>query len=82
MYFSSSKVKNPILASRAFYGVIEEIWEIDYIIFKVPLFKCKWVISNNGVQIDDLGFTRVDLGKETYRPNHSSWFLKKNKFSM
>ena len=41
MYFSSSKDKNPILASSAFYGVIEEIWEIYYVIFKVPLFKCK-----------------------------------------
>ena len=67
MYFSSSKDKNPILASSAFYGVNEEIWEIDYVIFKVPLFKCKWVPNNiNGVQTDDLGFTRVDLGKANY----------------
>lgn len=41
MYFSSSKDKNPILATITFYGVIEEILEIDYAIFKVPLFKCK-----------------------------------------
>ena len=40
MYFSSSKDNNPVLASRAFFGIIEEILEIDYVSFKVPLFKC------------------------------------------
>lgn len=39
MYFSSSKDKNPILVTTTFYGVIEEILEIDYVISKVPLFK-------------------------------------------
>lgn len=66
MYFSSSKDKNHILTSRAFYGVIEDIWEIGYVIFKEPLFKYKWILNNNGVQIDDLRFTRIDFGKETY----------------
>ena len=55
MYFSSSKDKNHVLATTTFYGVIEEIWEIDYVIFKVSLFKCKWIPNNsNGVHIDDL----------------------------
>lgn len=49
MYFSSSKDRNLILASRAFYGVIEEILDIDYVIFKVSLFKCNWITNNNGV---------------------------------
>jgi hypothetical protein len=40
MYFSSLKDKNPILATTAFYGVIEEILKIDYVTFKVSLFKC------------------------------------------
>ena len=66
MYFSSLKDKNPILASRVFHGVIEQILEIDYVIFKVYLFKCKWVPNKNGAQTDELGFTRVDLDKETY----------------
>lgn len=66
MYFSSSKDKNHILATIAFYGVIEEILEIDYVIFKASLFKWKWVPNSNYVQTNELGFTHVDIGKETY----------------
>ena len=66
MYFSCSKDKNPILATTMFYDVIEEILEIDYVIFKVLSFKYRWVSNSNGVQNDELGFTRVDLGKTTY----------------
>ena len=66
MYFASLKDKNPILVSIAFYGIIEDIWENYYVNFKVSLFKCKWVPNNNGVQIDGLGLSRVDLDKTTY----------------
>lgn len=66
MYFSSSKDKNHILETTVFYGIIVQILDIGYVIFKVALFKCKWGFSNNGVKIDELGFTRSDLGKETY----------------
>lgn len=38
MYFSSSKDKDPILESKAYYDVIKEILEFDYVIFKVLLF--------------------------------------------
>ena len=51
MYFSSSKDKNPVMASMAYYGVIEEIWEMTYNKFKFPLFKCMWV-NNNAVVVD------------------------------
>lgn len=64
MYFSSSKDKNHVLASRAYFGVIEEILEIY---FKVPLFKCKWIDNNTSVETDELGFTRVDTRKATYK---------------
>ncbi|XP_074291208.1 uncharacterized protein LOC141617979 [Silene latifolia] len=30
MHFSSSKDKNPVLSKMHYYGVIEEIWELDY----------------------------------------------------
>lgn len=63
MQLSSSKYKNPILASRTYFGVIEEI---DYVLFIMPLVKCKWVDNNIDVQTDQLGFTQVDLGKATY----------------
>ncbi|GAU36132.1 hypothetical protein TSUD_292920 [Trifolium subterraneum] len=34
--------------------------------FKVPIFKCKWININSGVRIDELGFTLVDLSKLAY----------------
>ena len=41
MQFSTSKDTNPVLGSMAYYGFLEEIWEIDYTKFSVPVFKCK-----------------------------------------
>ena len=66
VHFASSKDKNPITASMSYFGVIEDIWEIDYVTFRVPIFKCKWVDGNIGVRTDDLGFTLVDLNKTRY----------------
>ncbi|XP_074291434.1 uncharacterized protein LOC141618227 [Silene latifolia] len=63
MYFASSKDKNPILGKMNYYGVIEEIWELNYREFEIPIFGCKWIESNNGVRKDELGFTLVNLGK-------------------
>jgi len=60
MHFSSAK------DIMAYFGVIEHIWMIDYTSFRVPVFKYKWVDNNNGVKIDDLGFTLVDLEKVNY----------------
>jgi len=63
MHFASSKDNNLVMAIISYFGVIEEIWEVDYIKFRVLVFKCKWVDSNTGVHVDDLGFTMADLGK-------------------
>jgi hypothetical protein len=47
---------------NAYYGYIEEIWELNYGIFvQIPIFKCQWVKHPQGVEIDDYGFTVVDL---------------------
>ena len=67
MQFSNLKDTNPILGSMAYYGLIEEIWEVDYIKFSVPVFKCKWVDNKSGVKIDESGFTLVDFRKIGYR---------------
>jgi len=45
-HFASSKDKNPITTSMSYFRIIEDIWEIDYVTFKVSLFKCKWVEGN------------------------------------
>jgi len=63
MHFASSKDNNPVMATINYFGVIEKIWEVDYVKFRVPIFKCKWVDSSIGMHIDDLGFTLVDLAK-------------------
>ena len=66
MHFSSAKDKNPVMASTPYFGVIEEIWEVNYVVFKVPVFKCKWIDINSGVRIDEFGVTLVDLSKLAY----------------
>ncbi|XP_058746192.1 uncharacterized protein LOC131619068 [Vicia villosa] len=66
MHFSSAKDKNSVMASTPYFRVIEEIWEDDYVGFKVPVFKCKWVDINSGVRIEEFGVTLVDLSKLAY----------------
>ncbi|KAL4029957.1 hypothetical protein IC575_008185 [Cucumis melo] len=39
MQVSSSKDKNPIIGDMSFYGVIQEIWELNYNTFNVLVFK-------------------------------------------
>ena len=63
MHFASSKDNNPIVTTLSYFGVIEEIWEVDYVKFRVSVFKCKGVDCNIGVHVDDLGFTLVNLTK-------------------
>ncbi|XP_074327543.1 uncharacterized protein LOC141665458 [Apium graveolens] len=48
---------------KSYYGVIEEIWEIDYKDFKVALFKCKLFDIRRGVRVDESGFTLVDFNR-------------------
>nr|ABA95070.1 transposon protein, putative, CACTA, En/Spm sub-class [Oryza sativa Japonica Group] len=52
--------------SNTYYGRIEEIWEMNYRSFKVPLFRCSWVNIRTGVKVDREGFTLVDLAKVGY----------------
>jgi len=53
MQFSSSKDTNPVLGLMAYYGFMEEIWEVYYTKFFVPVLKCKWVDNKSGVKIDE-----------------------------
>jgi len=67
MHFASSKDNNLVMATISHYGVIEEIWEVDCVKFRVLVFICKWVDSNIGVHVVDLSFTLVDLIKIGYK---------------
>ena len=66
-HFCSASDNNPIQASMLYFGVIEEIWELDYSQFRVLVFKCKWVNENTSVCQDPLGYTLVDLNKVAYK---------------
>lgn len=52
---------------ETYYGFIEEIWELDYGVLKVPLFRCQWVRLPGGVKIDKYGMTTVDQKLVGYR---------------
>ena len=39
MQVSSAKDKNPVLGELCFYGIITEIWDLDYTMFRIPVFK-------------------------------------------
>ncbi|XP_062029071.1 uncharacterized protein LOC133745094 [Rosa rugosa] len=64
MQVSSAKDKNPKTNDMDFYGVIQQIWEVDYYKFRVPLFKCDWVENVRGIKVDELGFTLVNLNRK------------------
>lgn len=64
---SSAKDLNPVESDMTFYGVILEIWELDYRAFKAPLFLCKWADNDKGIKVDDLGFTLVDLSRQGHK---------------
>ncbi|XP_071714372.1 uncharacterized protein [Rutidosis leptorrhynchoides] len=56
------------IAKKSYYGVIQEIWELDYgNSYTIPLFKCKWVDNDRGVQVDKDGFTTVNLSTNGYK---------------
>ncbi|XP_021991893.1 uncharacterized protein LOC110888688 [Helianthus annuus] len=54
------------IAKDSYYGVIQEIWELNYHAFEIPVFKCKWVNNHTGVIVDKYGFTQVDLATNSY----------------
>ncbi|KAK9049104.1 hypothetical protein SSX86_031930 [Deinandra increscens subsp. villosa] len=54
------------IAKDSYYGVIQEIWELNYTSFTIPVFKCTWVNNRTGVEVDKYGFTLVDLAKHGY----------------
>nr|GEY14494.1 RNA-directed DNA polymerase, eukaryota, reverse transcriptase zinc-binding domain protein [Tanacetum cinerariifolium] len=54
------------IAKRWYYGVLQEIWKMDYYTLKIPLFTCKWVNNSSGVKVDEYGFTLVNLGTDGY----------------
>ena len=57
---SSARDMRQVTDMLTYYGVIKEILLMDYHMFKVPLFRCNWANTGNGVKEED-GFTLVNL---------------------
>ncbi|CAA7033482.1 unnamed protein product [Microthlaspi erraticum] len=57
---SSARDMRQVTDILTYYGVIKEILLMDYHMFKVPLFRCNWANTGNGVKEED-GFTLVNL---------------------
>ncbi|GJZ61921.1 probable ubiquitin-like-specific protease 2B isoform X3 [Tanacetum coccineum] len=54
-------------AKKAYYGVIQEIWELHYNSTVIPLFKCKWVDNEKCIDVDEDGFTTVNISTNGYK---------------
>jgi hypothetical protein len=54
---------------NAYYGYIEKkIWELNYgMSLQIHIFKCQWVKHPQGVEIDDYGFTIIDLRNVSHK---------------
>jgi hypothetical protein len=55
----------------SYYGWIEEIWELDYMRFKIPLFSCKWIENRYRVKTDSEGFIIIDFNRLGYKMTRS-----------
>jgi hypothetical protein len=52
----------------SYFGVIEEIWELEYGPLMIPLFRCQWVNrAGGGITIDWYGMTIVDFKNIGYK---------------
>ncbi|XP_020273609.1 uncharacterized protein LOC109848503 [Asparagus officinalis] len=61
--YASSRDHNPITAKVSFYGVIQDIIELDYWgNFSVVLFKCDWFQHDT----DEYGLTRVNFNNKCH----------------
>ena len=65
---AKSANQNSGVQIEAYYGFIEEIWELDYGLeeMKVPLFRCKWVRVPKGVMTDKYGMRTIDFKHLAY----------------
>jgi hypothetical protein len=47
---------------KSYYGYSEEIWEFNYAMpLQIPILKCQRVMHPQGVEINDYGFTIINL---------------------
>jgi hypothetical protein len=54
-------------SKNMYYGQIQEIWELDFHSFKIPLFRCSCVNAIKGVVQDGYGFISINLNHQGYK---------------
>ena len=54
---------------ESYYGWVEEIWELDYLSFRVAVFKCQWINNEKkgAIRRDNDGFIIVDPNEIGFR---------------
>ena len=67
MQIASAKDQKLVFGKLCFYGIINKIWDLDYTMFRIPVFKCDWVDNKNDIKVYDLGFTLVDFNKIAHK---------------
>jgi hypothetical protein len=50
-----------------YFGQIQEIWELDFHSFKIPIFRCNWVDEIKGIVQYKYEFISVDLNRQGYK---------------
>ena len=68
---ASLKDKNLVTSNITYCGVIREIWDLNYVMFKIPMIKYDWVHTKGRIIKDRLGFTWVNL----QRLGHKSYLF-------
>lgn len=68
---ASLKDKILVISNITYCGVIREIWDLNYVMFKIPMIKYDWVHTKGRFIKDRLGFTLVDL----QRLGHKSYLF-------
>ena len=67
MQSSSAKDKNPVFGELCFYGIITEIQDLDYTMFRILVFKRNQVDNKIDIKVDEFGLTLVDFTKMAHK---------------
>lgn len=73
MSYASARDTNPLEGNVDYYGVLNDIIELDYFNkFKVVLFRCDWADVNNsrGAKKDRYGFIMVKFSRMIHPGKH------------
>lgn len=60
--YSSARDNNPVAGDVTYYGILNDIIELDYgVDKKVVLFRCDWISNGSRKKVDENGFTLLNF---------------------